>query len=69
MSRYPLVWYWTESARPALGDRKGQRCRVLARAKPARDENGDICRRWNTAMVEFDDGHVTITSGNALRKP
>jgi len=55
--KYPYVWYWREQARPALGDRKGQRCRVLARGK------------MNSAMVEFEpDGFKTITSRNALRK-
>src|SRR5215217_3305901 len=38
---YPYVWYWTEKARPALGDRKGERCRVLVRGS------------MNSAVVEF----------------
>jgi hypothetical protein len=54
---WPYVWFWTEKARPALGDRKGQRCRVLARGTK------------NSALVEFEsDGHKVITSRNALRK-
>jgi hypothetical protein len=39
---FPYVWRWTEKTRPALGDRKGQRCRVLARGKK------------NSVMVEFE---------------
>jgi hypothetical protein len=36
--------------------RKGQRCRVTARG------------RMNSVRVEFEDGYVMITSGNALRR-
>jgi hypothetical protein len=51
------VWYWTKKARPALGDRKGQRCRVLAWGK------------LNSILVEFEpDGHKVITSRYAVRK-
>ncbi len=51
------VWYWTEKARPALGDRKGQRCRVLARGK------------MNSILVEFElDSYKVITSRYAVRK-
>lgn len=54
---YPYIWNWTERARPAMGNRKGQRCRVLARGK------------MNSALVQFEpDGHKVITSRNALRK-
>jgi hypothetical protein len=38
-------------------DRKGQRCAVTARAKV-----------MNSIRVEFEDGYVMITSGNAIRK-
>ncbi|MBN9078563.1 MAG: hypothetical protein J0H84_20335 [Rhizobiales bacterium] len=37
--------------------RKGQPCRVTARGKR------------NSIRVEFPDGYVMITSGNAIRKP
>lgn len=68
-NEFPYRWHWTEAARPALGHRKGMHCRVIARATPGRDpETGEIERRWNTVMVEFEDGYRTITSGNALRK-
>jgi hypothetical protein len=57
MVEFPYIWHWTERARPALGNRKGQRCRVLARGK------------MNSALVEFEpDGHKVITSRNAFRK-
>ena len=36
--------------------RKGQTCRVTARGK------------FNSIRVEFEDGYVMITSGNAIRK-
>ena len=51
------MWYWTKKARSALGDRKGQRCRVLAWGK------------LNSILVEFEpDGHKVITSRYAVRK-
>ena len=57
--------------------RKGQRCRVVARASirvkhlvvtinGQREE-----KKWkggNSVMVEFEDGYRAVTSGNALRK-
>lgn len=49
---YPLVWRWKKR----MGDRKGQRCRILARGK------------MNTVEVEFEDGFRAFTSGNALRR-
>jgi hypothetical protein len=36
--------------------RKGQRCKVTARGK------------FNSIRVEFEDGYVMITSGNAIRR-
>jgi hypothetical protein len=40
---------------PSAGDRKGQRCRVLARGK------------LNSILVEFEpDGHKVITSRGTL---
>ena len=48
---------WTERARPALGDRKGQRCRVLVRGG------------MNSALVEFEsDGLKVVTSRWAVRR-
>lgn len=46
------VWYW----RKRLGERKGQRCRVLVRGKK------------NSILVEFEDGHRVVTSRYAVRK-
>jgi hypothetical protein len=37
-------------------NRKGQLCRVLARGK------------MNSALIEFEDGYLAVTSRNALRK-
>ncbi len=46
------VWRW-KVRRP---DRKGQRCRVLARGA------------LNSCLVEFEDGEKVITSRYAVRK-
>jgi hypothetical protein len=45
------VWWW----RSALGERKGEPCRVLARGK------------MNSILVEFEDGFRVITSRYAVR--
>jgi hypothetical protein len=37
--------------------RKGHRCRVLIRT-----------RAMNSCLVEFEDGHLAVTSRNALRR-
>ena len=50
---YPYVWFW----RSRLPDRKGQRCRVLVRAKS-----------MNSIAVEFEDGYRVVTSRYAVRK-
>jgi len=49
---YPYVWFW----RAKLGDRKGQKCRVLARGK------------MNSILVEFEDRYRVLTSRFAVRK-
>lgn len=46
------VWFW----RSKLPERKGQRCRVIARG------------RMNSCLVEFEDGRKVITSKYAVRK-
>ena len=52
---YDYVWFWRwKPWRPI--DRKGQRCRVLARGK------------MNSIAVEFEDGFRTITSRHAVRR-
>ena len=48
---YPYVWWW----RTRLPERKGQRCRVTARAA------------LNSIRVEFADGSWVITSRWAVR--
>lgn len=49
---WPMVWWW----RARLPERKGQRCRVLARGA------------MNTILVEFEDGERVYTSRYAVRK-
>jgi hypothetical protein len=49
---YDCVWFW----RARLPERKGQRCRVVARG------------RMNSIMVEFEDGYRVVTSRWAVRK-
>ena len=49
---FDCVWYW----RSRLADRKGQRCRVIARG------------RMNSILVEFEDGYLVITSRYAVRR-
>jgi DNA polymerase-1 len=54
---YPYVWAWTAKGRPAVGDRKGERCRVL------------VWGGKNYVLVEFaSDGKRVNTSRNALRR-
>lgn len=49
---YDRQWFWKKW----LGERKGQRCRILARGKK------------NSCLVEFEDGYQTITSRYAVRR-
>ncbi len=48
---FPLIWFW----RAKLPDRKGQRCRVIARGK------------MNSVLVEFEDGYRVVTGRHAVR--
>lgn len=48
---FPYIYRWDRQGR------KGQRCRVVARAKV-----------MNSICIEFTDGYQMITSGNAIRK-
>jgi hypothetical protein len=48
---YPLVWFW----RSKLPERKGARCRVVARGA------------LNSILVEFEDGERVVTSRYAVR--
>lgn len=59
---YTHVWYWRRQRVPGRAvDRKGQRCRVVARAIPRRDHVHSI-------LVEFEDGARVVTSRYAVRK-
>jgi len=49
---FDRVWWW----RKWLPDRKGARCRVLARGA------------MNAALIEFEDGTRVISSRYAVRK-
>lgn len=53
MSHFPYVWYW----RARLPERRGQRCRILIRAR----------RMWS-ALVELEDGFKVVTSARAVRR-
>lgn len=59
---YEYVWAWCQPAAWARRagffdrDRKGERCRVVARG------------RMNSALVEFEDGARFVTSRNGLRR-
>lgn len=49
---YDRVWFW----RVNLPERKGQRCRIIARGT------------MNSAQIEFEDGTRHIVSRFAIRK-
>ncbi len=51
-SLYLYVWHW----RARLPERKGQRCRLLAKGL------------LNSVAVEFEDGYQVVTSLNAIRR-
>lgn len=59
---FPYIWHWgpkpdwDRGTPPRALDRKGQRCRVVARG------------RMNSALVEFADGFRTVTSRSGLRR-
>lgn len=50
--QFDRVWYW----RSRLPERKGQRCRLLARGT------------LNSCLIEFEDGWKVVTSRFAIRK-
>jgi hypothetical protein len=66
MNAYPYVWHWRTAADPwkapgariahPFADRVGQRLRVLARGS------------MNSALIEFEDGHRSVVSRNALKR-
>ncbi len=49
---YDQVWRW----RARLGERHGQRCRIVARGAK------------NSVLVEFEDGYRVVTSRYAVRR-
>ena len=51
-SEWTHTWYWRKN----LPDRKGQRCKVLARGT------------MNSIMIEFEDGVRHVVSRYAVRK-
>ena len=55
MGRYPYVYVWGNN--PARAALRGRRCRVLIRA-----------RRFNSCLVEFEDGTLVVSSRNAIRR-
>lgn len=54
---YDHVWFWLKKPWPwRTVDRKGQRCRVVAKGK------------MNSIAVEFEDGYRVVASRYAVRK-
>jgi hypothetical protein len=61
---WPYIWFWRQKLGWDRGtpprvfdrDRKGERCRVLARGA------------MNSALVEFPDGYRVITSRSGIRR-
>lgn len=51
-ANYPYIW----RVKSRLAERKGQRCRMVKRYS------------MNSALVEFEDGFLVVTSRNYLRK-
>lgn len=64
MSCFPYVWFWRQKPAWDRGtpprvfdrERKGERCRVLARGT------------MNSALIEFVDGYRVVTSRSGLRR-
>ncbi len=64
MTVFPYRWAWRQKPLADRGtpsrvfdrDRKGERCRVVARGE------------MNSAVIEFEDGYRVVTSRNGLRR-
>jgi hypothetical protein len=64
VTEYGYIWFWRQKLGYDRGsmprvfdrDRKGERCRVVARG------------RMNSALIEFEDGYRVVTSRNGLRR-
>lgn len=54
---FPYLYRWDRHGR------KGQLCAVTARSRRGKDFHS-----FNSIRVEFADGFVMITSGNAIRR-
>ena len=52
---YPYVYVWGNN--PVRAMLRGRRCRMVVRA-----------RRFNSCLVEFENGERVVVSRNALRK-
>ncbi|MBZ9985711.1 hypothetical protein LB572_01225 [Mesorhizobium sp. BH1-1-5] len=65
---YPYIFRWDRHGR------KGQACTVTARSKAAPGTfalpgfGRPASPRFNSIRVEFADGYVMVTSGNAIRR-
>ena len=57
---FDCIWFW----RAKLPDRKGERCRVVARSRVPKGSKW----RANSVLVEFSDGWRVVTSRYAVRK-
>jgi hypothetical protein len=55
MSGFEYVYVWGNN--PVRAALRGRRCRVLVRS-----------RRFNSCLVEFEDGTLVVSSRNALRR-
>lgn len=56
-AKFDHVWWWKPKPPPGRTvDRKGQRCRVVARGN------------MQSVLVEFEDGYRVITSRYAVRR-
>jgi len=55
MVRYPYVYVWGNN--PARAPLRGRCCRVVIRS-----------RRFNSCLLEFEDGTLVVTSRSAIRR-
>ena len=69
MNDLPYIFRWNRFGR------KDRACRVTARSAIARSGNSPdlafgapLAKRFNSIRIEFADGFVMVTSGNAIRK-
>lgn len=69
MTSLPYVYRWD------CDGRKGTPCRILARSRRLGAAEAGIVqfgqpapKNFNSILIEFADGHRTVTSGNAIRK-